>query len=110
MEIKIPIKLSTEITEFCKANSISDIDKFVLDIIKKGFDLEKWGDINFHTPKDEDRDIVPGTKVNIPDKPTLLTEKTITEKEIQEIQKSKANKKNKLPENQPTNDIYGDNE
>lgn len=108
MEIKIPTKLFTEITEFCSANNIGDPDKFVLGIIKKGFDLEKWGDINYHTPKDEDRDIIiKGTKVDIPDKPKLLTEKTtITETEIQEIQKAKADKKNKSPENQSTNDIY----
>ena len=47
MDLKIPLKLSREIESFCTANKIEDIDGFVLKVLKDGFNLEKWGDINY---------------------------------------------------------------
>lgn len=50
MNIDIPKKLSDEIQLFCKSNNIENVDEFVVKLLKKGFDIEKWGDINIYTP------------------------------------------------------------
>jgi len=41
--MEIPKQLLYEINEYCKANKIVDIDKFILDTLKKGFTIQKYG-------------------------------------------------------------------
>lgn len=53
MEIDVKNKLYNEIKSYCEANNIIDISKFIEKILKKGFDLEKWGDINYTTEEEE---------------------------------------------------------
>jgi hypothetical protein len=53
MEIKISKKIYDEIKRYCEANNIVDIPKFIEKLLKKGFDLEKWGDINYTTEEEE---------------------------------------------------------
>jgi hypothetical protein len=47
MDLKIPTKLYREIESFCAANQIDNITEFILKTLKNGFNLEKWGDINY---------------------------------------------------------------
>ena len=56
MELTIPRKQADEINKFCQANNIEDVTLYVLNLIKKGFDLEKWGDLN--TIPEEEPEIV----------------------------------------------------
>ncbi len=39
----IPKSILKEIKYFCELNEIEDIDKFVIDILKIGFNVEKYG-------------------------------------------------------------------
>lgn len=41
--MEIPTKLKREIDEYCKANSIDDIDQFIIKVLKRGFTMEKYG-------------------------------------------------------------------
>lgn len=43
--MEIPSNLLTEIILYCKANSITDVDAFVLKLIKAGFTSEKYGSV-----------------------------------------------------------------
>jgi len=59
-------KLYNEIVEYCKINDITDIDKFIKDIVKDGFTKEKWGDINLKFVKPIPKEIVEPTKEIMP--------------------------------------------
>jgi hypothetical protein len=98
MEIKLPSKIENEITEYCRANQIDDINEFYLKLLKKGFDLEKWGDINYAEPVDV--------------KTEIKEVKLIKEKDIPKVvvaaPKIKVSKVIKEIDAQNDNDIYGD--
>jgi len=40
---KIPNSFKQELIEYCKLNNIDDVDGFYLKIMKKGFNIEKYG-------------------------------------------------------------------
>lgn len=42
--MEIPYNLKTEIENYCNSNNITDVDNFIISLIKKGFSLEKYGD------------------------------------------------------------------
>lgn len=44
--MEIEKKLNNEIQNYCKLNGITDVEGFLNKIIKIGFDIEKWGDLN----------------------------------------------------------------
>lgn len=46
MEIKVSKKLHTEITNYCILNNIDNVEVFIERLLKIGFDIEKWGEIN----------------------------------------------------------------
>ena len=85
MDIKIPSKLSNEITDYCKVNNIGDVDDFILKVMKKGFDLEKWGDINFTledaAPEIEEKIVELPKKIITPE-PNPIPEKQLPDKVI----------------------------
>jgi len=102
-EINIPLKLYREIQDYCNVNQIVNIDKFMEKMLKKGFDIEKWGDINF-TPEEQ-------TQENIPPTPVIInkTEPTpIQQPKKEEVKPIKKDIKIKQTDNQEDNDIYGD--
>lgn len=39
----IPSNIQDEIKLYCEANNITDIDKFILKILRTGFNVEKYG-------------------------------------------------------------------
>jgi len=41
--MEIPKELNNEIWEYCRANNITNIDEFILKLIKQGFTTEKFG-------------------------------------------------------------------
>lgn len=41
--MEIPSKIQKEIKDFCKTNNIEDIDKFLLKILRDGFNIAKYG-------------------------------------------------------------------
>jgi len=73
MEHKIPSKTYKEIETFCESNNITDIPKFINKIIKAGFDLEKWGDLNVQSEI-------------VPEPPTIVEQPIIQVVDIPEIQ------------------------
>lgn len=89
MEIEITKKLYDEIDLYCKTNNINNIPNFIQKLVKKGFDLEKWGDIN-----------IEAQKPNIPS-----TEPIIAPKVIKKTPKQQKN----IIDTQEDIDIYEDN-
>jgi len=55
--MEIEKKLKKEIKEYCQLNNIQDINLFFNQIIKKGFDLEKWGNLNNKTTTKQKKQI-----------------------------------------------------
>lgn len=43
MNFELPEKIYNEIKEYCHANNIDDVDKFIRKILNQGFTTEKWG-------------------------------------------------------------------
>jgi hypothetical protein len=41
--MELPTTLRDEIWDYCRANNISNIDDFVLKMVKQGFTMEKYG-------------------------------------------------------------------
>lgn len=41
--MEIPKKINDEIWDYCRANSISNIDNFMLKLLQQGFTVEKYG-------------------------------------------------------------------
>lgn len=41
--MEIPKKINDEIWDYCRANQISNIDDFMLKLLKQGFSTEKYG-------------------------------------------------------------------
>ena len=42
--MEIPYNLKTEIENYCNSNNITDIDSFIISLIKKGFSIAKYGE------------------------------------------------------------------
>ena len=45
--MKIPKKIEKEIIEYCKINNIKDVDKFIIEQVSVGFNIEKYGNAPF---------------------------------------------------------------
>jgi hypothetical protein len=43
IQVEIPTKLKEEIVNFCRVNSIDDVDNFMLKMLRQGFNIEKYG-------------------------------------------------------------------
>jgi hypothetical protein len=41
--MEVPKKLKDEIWEYCRLNDISNIDEFIIDMIRQGYSVEKFG-------------------------------------------------------------------
>ena len=105
MEIEIPRKQFEEINEYCLANNIKDVNKFILKLIKKGFDIEKWGDINL-TPIPEVKESAMEGKDLATSKKTSSQNKML--KQDKEPSKPKKKSQPEISENQIDNDIYNE--
>ena len=42
---ELPFKILNEIVKYCELNNIGYTEEFIVKIIKRGFDLEKWGNV-----------------------------------------------------------------
>ncbi len=51
--MEIPRQLHKEIIEYCKLNSIEDVDKFILKTLSTGFTIAKYGVQPIVKPKEE---------------------------------------------------------
>jgi len=41
--MEVPKKLKDEIWEYCRLNDISNIDEFIIKMIRQGYTIEKFG-------------------------------------------------------------------
>lgn len=91
--MELPNELKNEIWDYCRANNITNVDGFMLKMLKQGFSTEKWG----ATPS-----IVPTPRVI--DTPTIVDTPSGIEEDEKIIVKpiEKVNKDNK------NKDIYGE--
>jgi len=112
MEIEISKKLYEEIKQYCTVNQITSINNFIEKTLKKGFDLEKWGNIHFVSEEEAKiiEEINPEAlkpvveKINtIPTLPLSQAPRVIIEGKEPPKPKSA-----KHIENQTNDDIYGD--
>jgi predicted RNase H-like nuclease (RuvC/YqgF family) len=107
----VEIKNNKEIYDFCMVNGIVDINKFIQDCFKQGFDIKKYGflgeqekrvEIPVEVIKYVDREVIKEVKVEIPvekivtiydkiDNPELLLK-------IQQLENEISNKDKELDE------------
>ena len=81
MKLDIPTNLIKDIMIYCEANSITDVDKFVIKMLRQGFTTEKFG--RFPQIEDKEPKITPVVPVkeiepapeNIPVKPIQIIKK-----------------------------------
>lgn len=83
--MEIPKQLHKEIIEYCKLNSIKDVDKFIIKTLTTGFTIAKYG-------------MQPVGKV----KEEKIPKNDIVEKNIIPENKKNTNK------SKPKNDLYGE--
>ena len=60
--MEIPKELEKDIHLFCKANNIKDINKFIIECVRNGFMIEKYGSappvkVKISTPTEEPEQI-----------------------------------------------------
>ena len=79
--MEIPSKIQDEIKLYCEANNITDINNFILKILRTGFNIEKYG--IQPTRKESDLKYVPLQKPA----PIGNPEKKIKEEPIEEKNK-----------------------
>lgn len=104
--MEIPKNLNNEIWEYCRTNNITNIDEFILKLLKQGFTTEKFG----ATPITKTVEKVVEKIVEVPINSNLDTtclellnevnELKSKNKELEELLQIERNKKNK--------DIYGE--
>ena len=41
--MELPKDIKDQIWQYCMANDITDINKFIIDLVKSGFTIEKYG-------------------------------------------------------------------
>lgn len=92
-KIKIPKELYKEIIEYCNFNNIIDIENEIISIIKKGFNLIKYGSSPLFLKQSKnldkiEEDIVKKDIVNEPKEENPIIEKEI----IQPIKKEEKKK------------------
>lgn len=85
--MEIPNNLLKEINSYCKVNKINDVDKFIIKMLKQGFNIEKYG-------IEPNKPITP----EVPDKI----------KEVKEPVEKKPRKTIKKPEDNQKKDLYGE--
>ena len=87
--MEIPKDLKNDIWEYCKANNITNVDGFILKMLKQGFTYEKYGLPNVSDDK----------KIIEPQIESVVTEPKI--EVVDKIEKLDLEKKN--------TDLYGEN-
>lgn len=78
--MEIPKKIQDEIQYYCKINNIEDIDKFLVKIIRDGFNIAKYGNgpTNIVIAPKEEIEIKP-ISLNVPDSLKNIIENNKTE-------------------------------
>lgn len=94
VKVNIAQHLYDDISDFCKVNEIDDIDDFINKILRKGFDLKKYGEsfALFFNKKEEDMIFDGPPSVEKP------SDQIKEEPVIEEKPKKKSGKKKKVEE------------
>lgn len=102
--MEIPKKINDEIWDYCRANKISNIDDFMVKLLKQGFSTEKYGATPMKNTVIEKIVEVPVEKIvekvievpiNVEDKElntkytTLLREHELLKTELEDLKKIK---------------------
>lgn len=91
MEIKIDKVLYSDIETYCKVNNIQDINGFIKKMIRKGFTMEKFGEVYdvLRNSKPEPSETIKepsiATSISTIEKPEVTNEKPEVTNEKQEI-------------------------
>ena len=86
--MELPYKIKKEIEEYCKLNNIEDVNKFYFKLLKMGFDLLKWGDLNDNKPKPIKKEITEKQPQVIENYQTVTTNQPEPIKPIKSREKS----------------------
>lgn len=102
--MEIDKKLNNDITAYCKENGLNKKD-FINKLLKKAFNIEKYGEKPFHKPSKEE---MPPQKVE----ETQEKQYEVPKEEVIEVKKTeetpkKGNEIPKEPENKEKNCIFG---
>jgi len=77
--MKVPKKIKEEIIEFCKLNKIKNIDKFTLDTLQIGFNVEKYGNAPWQQEIEIEKEVIKEIIKEVP------VEKIVEKEIIKEI-------------------------
>ena len=77
--MEIPNNILEEINLYCKVNNIDDIDKFVLKILRTGFNVEKYGLKPITKEKTEIKDVPLENQILIEETTTIEEPKIVIE-------------------------------
>jgi len=107
--MEIPKPLNDEIWDYCRVNSITNIDEFIIKLVKQGFTIEKFG----ATPKPNEKIIEKIVEVpveKIIEKEVYITndeQVTLLSDKITELNNELANVRTELElEKKKKKDIY----
>lgn len=104
----IPKILEKEIIDYCKANSIDDVNNFILKLIKQSFTIEKYGLMGQPTEEAKQLDTDMSKKMpQIVVTPELVEKlNAITNDVVNDTKKPKPKKIKEITK--PNNDLYGE--
>lgn len=77
--MEVPNKLKDEIWEYCRVNNITNIDEFIIKMIRQGYTVEKFGS----TPM-ERKEVIEVEKII--EIPVEVVKEVIVEKEVKKIE------------------------
>ncbi len=101
--MEIPKELNNEIWEYCRSNNITNIDEFMLKLLKQGFTAEKFG----ATPTTKTIEKIVEVPVNVVD--SEMTEKyTSLLKQFEELKQENKALEEALQKEKNKKDLYGE--
>ena len=104
--MEIPKELLEDIKQYCKANNIVDVDKYIVKIIRQGHLIEKFGSTPFNK---EPEVIIKEVIVEKTKKQPTKTKKEVTKKKVvTPKEKSVKIDKNVKIDNKDKTDLYGE--
>lgn len=110
--MEVPKKLKDEIWDFCRVNNITDIDGFMVEMLERGFNIEKYGEKPIGDEeaeqKEEKVEEVQETEENNEEVEKIKKQLEEVKKELEEAKKENPPKEEEKKKEDEDDDLYGD--
>jgi|TARA_R110000823_G_scaffold296080_3_gene416073 hypothetical protein len=98
IKVDIPNDLSEEMWDYCRLNSITDINSFALKLIKQGFTAEKYGSTPMNKTTVVEKEVIKEVIKEVPVEKIITKEVEVIKEVIKEIKVSDDTKVGELLE------------